>query len=887
MKKWWQFLIILLLGLALSIGFNINLQAQIAPSQLVRQGQKLYQTGKFEASLKLLQQAKEIYIGQKKYLQQAQIFSLIAQVQQQIGNLELAEKNIADSFAAIETIKPSKKKTQVLAQTWNTKGHLQFARGDNRQALEDWQKGEKLYRQLNDRLGINGSLLDRAQVLEKMGFYDRSCDRTLEALEHQDYNCANLDSPQIEAIINQVKKEVQPWQIKGLNQLSNILLFKGKLSEAEAVIQANQTISSSVANLSPWTEAKIILSSGNINKAIAFRAKEIADLSGFSSHSAKAIKYYQQLNSDQNPPQIALKYKLPAQLNLLSLFIETQQWQKAQNVVSQIQLHPDTLPGQRNLYGEIKFALDLERLKNKVDIEYSWQDIADIYLDAIERGKDIGDLRIQSYALGYLGVLQNNHNRLQLESTPETAIAQALNLALQARSSEIVYRWQWQLGKVYGQENYRDKALSYYRASLMTLTSLREDIASLAREVQFDFHEQIEPVYKEYVDLLLGEQSTSDEEISLAMDAIESLQIAELDNYFQDACIISDKKRIDQIDKNAAAIYTLIQPDHLEVIMATNNPVAGTSFKTFHRASISQIKLEKIVEQLRLYITEPDRSIEVQRLSAQLYDLLIRPFEADLERQKPKNLVFILDSILQTVPMSVLYDGEKYLLEKYAIALTPGLKILNLQDRGKERSFLAGGITKSLQVKQQKFLALDNVETEIKSVSQKDSKILLDKDFTVDNLLNQINFTSASHIHLATHAQFSSNPDKTFLLMWGELLNIKDFSDILQTGKSKISTPIELLVLSACDTALGDRYSALGLGGVAVRSGALSTIATLWQVNDKSTATLMKGFYQYLTEGYSKAEALRLAQLKLWEKLDQDWQVPAFWSAYIMIGNWQ
>ncbi len=79
----------------------------------------------------------------------------------------------------------------------------------------------------------------------------------------------------------------------------------------------------------------------------------------------------------------------------------------------------------------------------------------------------------------------------------------------------------------------------------------------------------------------------------------------------------------------------------------------------------------------------------------------------------------------------------------------------------------------------------------------------------------------------------------------------------------------------------------MGLAGVAVRSGALSTVATLWRVNDESTAVLMKNFYQNLENGLDKAEALRQAQLQLWETPDKDWRVPAFWSAYIAIGNWQ
>ncbi len=382
MKKWWRFLIIFLLGIIFSTGLNRSLYAQITPSQLVRQAQEFYQTGKYAESVELLQQANQVYISQEKYLQQAQIFSLIAQAQQQTGDLQLAEKNIAEGFTLLKTIKPSKPKTQVLAQIWNAKGHLEFATGNDRKALADWKQGEKLYRQLNDRLGINGSLLDRAQVLEKMGFYRRSCDRTLEALEHSDYDCEDLNSSQIKAIISQVKQEVNPWQIQGLNQLSNILLFKGKLSQAETIIQANQTISSSLSDISPVTEANILLNLGNINKAIAFQAKEIEDMPRFRVYSEKAIKYYQQLDS-QTHVQIALKHKLSAQLNLLSLFIKTQQWSKAQNLVSQIQLYSDTLPNKRNLYGEIKFALDLERLKeNNVALKYSWQDIANIYLDA-------------------------------------------------------------------------------------------------------------------------------------------------------------------------------------------------------------------------------------------------------------------------------------------------------------------------------------------------------------------------------------------------------------------------------------------------------------------------------------------------------------------------
>ncbi len=712
MKRWWKFLIIFWLGIVLILLLNQSLmaqqcdrkncrldnisenkgliQAQILPSQLVRQAQKLYQMGEFKRSLQLLEQANQLYQGETKYLQQAQIYSLMSLAQQQLDNWDLAENKIVDSFALLEKTAPSSSKNQVLAQIWHTKGHFEFGRGKNRQALEDWKKAEQLYRLIEDRLGVSGSLLNQAKALEKMGFYPRSCDRILAAFERQKNDCDNLTLAEIEKIISRVKIEAQPWQIEGLNQLSNILLLKGKLSQAETIITANQAINSSLPYISPLAEAKVLLSLGNVNKAIAFQAKEFEDLPSFLSHVKIATEYYQQLNSEGLHPQIADKYKFSAQLNLLSLFVSTQQWFKAQNLVSQIGLHSKNPSQKRNLYAEIKFALDLQRLKqNGVAIEYSWQNIADIYLDVIQQAKTTENFSAQSYALGYLGMLQMRHVNLELENTPQELISQALNLAQQVQASEIAYRWQWQLGKIYADQNQREFAIASYQASLMTLDSLREDLASLTREIQFDFHEQIEPIYKEYADLLLTGTSPSNMDLVNALDAIESLQIAELDNYFQDACLTSKVRNINQIDKNAVAIHTLILPNSLEVIMAMNNPDGTTSTQTFrhHRELIAQKDLETIVQQLRLYITEPDRTVEVKKLSAQLYDMLIKPFEPDLINRQPSNLVFVLDGILQTVPMSILYDGEKYLLEKYAIALTPGLRMLNLQNPTDKLSF--------------------------------------------------------------------------------------------------------------------------------------------------------------------------------------------------------
>ncbi|MEM8827806.1 MAG: CHAT domain-containing protein [Cyanobacteria bacterium P01_G01_bin.19] len=888
-RFWWRLTFVFLLGVSLSLGFTLSLKAQTAPSQLVRQAQEFYRSGKFDRSLQLLERVNKTYKSQAKFLQQAQTFSLIAQTHQQMGNWQSANQNIAHSFESIATLPPSRQKTRVLAQIWHTKGHSAIAVGQNDLALADWHKAEELYREVGDRLGVVGSLLNRSQALEKMGFYNRSCAIALEAFDKPNFNCEDLTVDQIQTVINEVKTDVRTWKIQGLNQLSNILLLKGELKQAEILIEASESISQNLPGLYPSDWAKINLIRGNIDKAIAFKAREWGEQQKFIAHAEKAVQRYQNLIEQTQFLRATRQYRLPAQLNLLSLLVATQQWSLAQNLVSEIELQSAELPSQVNLYGKLKFALFLEQLKdNRVDVKYSWQDIANICLEIIEQTRAIDNLRIRSYALGYLGTLTTRQQHIELDSTPLELISDALKLSQQIGAAEIAFRWQRQLGQIYARADRRDLAIANYRACLMSLKELRQDLSSLTREIQYGFYEEIEPIYQEYADLLLREQFSSDQDLAEAIDVIESLQVAELDNYFQDACTVFESIDINQIDRDAAAIYTIALGDRLEIILAmkSSDPTAIEPELRHYATSISRKDLEQLVQKLRLYITEPDRTLEVKQLSARLYDLLIRPLEADLNRQQPKNLVFVLDAILQTIPMSVLYDGDKYLLEKYAISITPGLRMLNLQDNESKPSFMAGGISQPLNLNKQKFSALKNVESELSNFSETGTKVLLNQEFTPENLLKQINSNSASYIHLATHGKFNSNSNQSFLLMWKKLLTVKEFSNILQRRKTRTSKPIELLVLSACDTALGDRHAALGLGGVAVRSGALTTVATLWQVNDESTAALMQNFYRHLRENHSKADALSMAQRELWDRSDKDWKVPAFWSGYIAIGNW-
>ena len=217
------------------------------------------------------------------------------------------------------------------------------------------------------------------------------------------------------------------------------------------------------------------------------------------------------------------------------------------------------------------------------------------------------------------------------------------------------------------------------------------------------------------------------------------------------------------------------------------------------------------------------------------------------------------------------------------MAIAPGLQLLNPQPLGQQTlEVLAAGLTEE----RHGFSPLSNVEFELQEIqAQLPSQVLLNRAFTSTALQEQINALPLPIVHLATHGQFSSNLDETFILAWDKPILIDELSSLLRTGDETRSAAIELLVLSACETAAGDNRSALGLAGIAVQAGARSTLASLWTVDDASGALFISRFYQELVApNVTKAEALRRAQLSLLQ--NPDLRDPIYWAPYVLVGNW-
>lgn len=833
-------------------------------AQLVQQGKNLYEAEHFSEAVKILQQGVAAFKASGDKLNQAMTLGNLSLAYQQLGQWNEAEKAIASSLNLLgyseqrgEAKNSQIQNLQILAQALDVKGRLQLARGQTELALTTWGQAADIYVKLKDYAGLTRNQINQAQGLQTLGHYLQA-EKTLTQVQQSLQKQPNSD-----------------LKATGLRSLGNVYRVVGNLKTSRQVLEESLDVAKQLH--SSQAIADTLLSLGNTVRA--------------QKDTQAALKFYQQAAS-ASPTT-----RLQSQLNQLSLLVETQQWGNSQALWLQIQPQIANLPPSRMaVYAQINLAQSLIQLKEHITTNsVSGQAIAQLLAVAVQQAKSLGDKRAEAYAVGSLGSL---YEQSQQWNEAQTFTQQALFLAQAIDASDIAYRWQWQLGRILRDRGNIQAAIAAYTQAVKNLEFLRKDLVAINPQVQFNFRDEVEPVYRQLVDLLLRSPPDSQAQprnesgnLVQARNTIESLQLAELENFFRSACLDPKPELIDRVvdsgDRTAAVIYSIILPERLEIVLKLPNQILR-----HYATKISNTEVETTLQQLQQYLKEPDRTNDVRKLSARVYSWLIQPLEAELDKTQLKKLVFVLDGALRNIPMAVLYDNkqQKYLLEKYAIALTPSLQLLEPNSLQREKlNVLVAGLDQKREVEGQEFPELKNARLELKQIQSEvpKSKEIFNHNFTKTNIQNQLNSTPFSVVHMATHGQFSSNLEETFILTWNQLLKIVDLDNLIRNSNSDSSNAIELLVLSACETAAGDNRAALGLAGIAVRAGARSTLATLWSVDDRSAAALMNEFYKQLADrNLTKAEALQRAQLSLWNNPSQDWKRPYFWAAYTLVGNW-
>lgn len=307
--------------------------------------------------------------------------------------------------------------------------------------------------------------------------------------------------------------------------------------------------------------------------------------------------------------------------------------------------------------------------------------------------------------------------------------------------------------------------------------------------------------------------------------------------------------------QKSAIVYLASRQNSLEVLLVTADaPPARHSIPEAQRDV-----LFKTAGQLLVQISSQERTLGRAYLTPakKLYQWIMAPLIPQLDRQKVNNLIFVSDYGLRSIPMTVLHDGQQFLVEKYSIANSPSFSMINPKFKSIRNSQILamGASTFSNQT------PLPAVPVELRVITQDlgESRSFLNQPFTVTNLINQRQQQPFEIVHLATHADFNAgSPDRSYIQFFDSQLLLNDL------GRLRLNDPpVQLLVISACQSAVGNKNAELGFAGLAVKSGVNTVVASLWYVSDEGTLALMGEFYRHLRTAPIKAEALRQAQIAM------------------------
>lgn len=495
--------------------------------------------------------------------------------------------------------------------------------------------------------------------------------------------------------------------------------------------------------------------------------------------------------------------------------------------------------------------------------------LAAAYEDA-SKGRDARGL---SQALGLMGELQ------LLRGDPRAAAA-TLERAVAAARAQAEdpwrFRWSWKLGVALLANGDTARALASLREGVDFIEAAKARV-SLDRFSSSSLARNYRRAYLDLADGLLSGLGAATAGAS-ARDVMELSRAAEIEDFFHDPCLAERSVRVAEpylLDPTTALIHPLIFDDRIEILVSHRSGLAR-----FTRV-VDAVSVAREVQRLRVAAEHPG-SDRYRPMAERLHGWLVAPMEAHLKRLGVRTLVWVPDGALRGMPIAALHDGHTHLVERYAIGVTP---VATLTD---PRPLGATGVRANLwglTVSSQGFAALPGVAEELDRVSSLlGVTATRDQSFSVAALQDSLRRSPANTLHIASHGQFAPQASQTFLVAYDGRLTLPQLRGALAAGKIR-EEPIELIVLSACQTAAGDERAALGIAGVAIGAGARSAVATLWSVSDVSTARLVERFYRELTARKgNRAEALRQAQLALLG--DPETAHPFFWAPFLMIGNW-
>lgn len=509
--------------------------------------------------------------------------------------------------------------------------------------------------------------------------------------------------------------------------------------------------------------------------------------------------------------------------------------------------------------------------------------------EAIQFAEQAQNPQLQSEAIGLLGEFYERQGQLP------TALRQTQRALSFAQSHQILdsaYRWQAQIGRLLLADKQPDAAEQAYSVAFESLQFLRRSALSLDAAIQLDFRDEVEPIYRDYLELLLADSDPRPEQLLRAVEVIEALQIAAVNDLFRDACLPERSESIDTLLANTATdrtavVYWILLADRWVSIVRLPNQAKLEMRST----AVNTQQLNRIIDETINFLQTSADTYNAQVNSYHLYQQGIHPIKKILEEHQIDTLAFVSDGNFKNINLAALYDASqrKHLIEQYALSSVPALKFLDSKPTVNSFQRVLAATTNRFDPSPSGHvpLQLEKVDNELANInaSRLPARVVRDQDFTLPQLQAAITEYEPSIVHIITHGEFSSDPDKTYLRMRDRPATASELGLLLRADRRRRYQSINLLLLTACNTAEGDQRATLGLAGLTIQAGASRTISSLWRTNGSVARLFTKTLYQGLrTDPHlSMAKRVQKAQITLRQ------QNSSFvdWAGFVLVGHWR
>jgi CHAT domain-containing protein/uncharacterized protein HemY len=812
--------------------------------RLNKQGLQQCQAGQCEAAIGSYQQALNIYRDIKDRLSEGNTLGNLGKTYESLGKYDEAIASHSQSLAIAQEIGDRRGE----AESQINLGVVYRARGNYAKAIAYHEQSLVITREIGDRRGEGSSLGNLGMNYYAQGDYVKAIDYHQQRLV--------------------IAREIKDRQGEGnaMGNLGNAYRSQGNYAKA---------IEYQEKRLAITREIKEIRGEG---QALGFLGLVYRALGDYP----KSIDYYQQ--------SLAIAIKINDRLSKAkSLGYLGNAYYDLGNYNEAIKYHQSSLEAAQEISDRRGEGKSLAYLGNAYEAQGNYDKAISYYESSLKIAQEVSDRRGEGKTLGALG---STYYALGDYAKAIGYHKSGLEIARKIKNRDGERIALSNIGLTLQTQNQTDLSIVFYKQSVNVSESIRKDIRSLDQDIQKSYVGTVEGSYRRLADLLLKQGRVME-----ALQILDLLKVQELEEYLKNIkgsdrtaqgvrllepeSAISEQlltisfenspeinrqlsqqiqqlprseinkvpEYLQKIPQGTVLLYPLILSDRLEIILFSPNtlPISRT-------VKISKDKLEKLISEFRAGLRDIS-SDDVKEPAAELYNLLIKPIETELAQAKAKTILYAPDGQLRYVPIAAIYDGKKWLVEKYRIS---NLIAYSLSDFSpatiKEVNAIANTFQNSVTLTEANF-----------------SRQAIESQFRNHNIL-----------HLATHAEFNTGvPDNSFIIFGnGDKIRLHEITNWQIPN-------VDLIILSACQTGLGSLGSGveiLGFGYQVQKAGAKNAIASLWSVNDAGTGSLMTAFYGELQkENVAIAESLRRSQIALIKS--KEYNHPYFWSAFFVIGN--